>query len=94
MPGTRPTGLLLLGPEAQVRERNHYLKMARDCEDAAARAGPDEERSLLFMARRFHVLAEHASPDDDMAEPEADVLDVEEAGERRSDDVGRERFAG
>ena len=77
-----------------MREREHYLKMAGDCEDAAARAGPDEERSLLFMARRFRVLARHASPDDDADVEAHDLPEFQETRDRGADDGSRERFAG
>lgn len=48
---------------------NRYIDMALECEAAARGAGPDEERSLLFLARRFRVLAEYATGD----EPACDI---------------------
>jgi len=59
-----------------VHERNRYLAHALECEEAARRAGPEEERSLLFLAKRFRVLAAHA--DTDPVEPA--VAEIEEDG--------------
>jgi hypothetical protein len=46
-----------------VHQRNRHLAYALECEEAARRAGPEEERSLLFLAKRFRVLAAHADAD-------------------------------